>query len=109
MPKFNQRKQRVMQQFNAGRDIIINESRPAPPSARFQLRAPVADFTGRELEVAELSRAISQASENGATALISGIHGLAGLGKTELAYVVAYHNIDSFPDAQIVVNLHDSD
>src|SRR6185295_19949820 len=41
-------------------------------------------------------------------AAISGVQGMGGIGKTELAYVVAQHLRNTFPDAQIVLALHGS-
>lgn len=85
-------------------DITINL--PPPPTglaALYQLRAPVADFVGRKREIAELLDALS-----GGTAAISGVVGLGGIGKTELAMVVANQVRDHFPDAQLVLSLDGS-
>lgn len=85
-------------------DVTINL--PPPPTglaALRQLRAPVADFVGREREVAALLEALA-----GGAAAISGVVGLGGIGKTELAMVVASQVIERFPDAQLVVELQGS-
>ena len=50
-----------------------------------QLRAPVADFVGREREITNLVAALS----SDAAATISGMAGMGGIGKTELAMVVS--------------------
>lgn len=90
----------------------------APPSApvpqtpfvqpsitpRYQLRPPVVDFVGREHEIAHLVLALRTAHAQGGVAL-GGVQGMGGIGKTELAYVVAQQLRDAFPDAQIVVSL----
>jgi hypothetical protein len=76
---------------------------PLPSPALHQLRAPVSDFVGREHEIDQLVAALSKAS--GAAAAISGVRGLGGIGKTELAYVVAHRLAAYFPDAQIIVEL----
>jgi len=77
----------------------------APPDlarALYQLRAPVINFVGREKAIGELVSGIREALPGGATALICG---LGGLGKTELAYVVARQLEPEFPDAQLLVEL----
>ena len=67
--------------------------------APHQLRPPTTDFTGRE---AELETLLSKV-QTGAT--ISGLQGMGGVGKTELAYVVANRLSGRYPDAQILVEL----
>jgi tetratricopeptide (TPR) repeat protein len=85
-------------------DITINLPLPLTGlAALHQLRAPVADFVGREREVAELLEALA-----GGAAAISGVVGLGGIGKTELAMVVANQVRDRFPDAQLVLELQGS-
>ncbi len=73
-----------------------------------QLRAPIIDFTGRSQQIAQLIRTLQKVGTGGVVAAISGVQGMGGIGKTELAYLVAHHVRGSFPDAQIVVNLRGS-
>src|SRR4051794_2858971 len=65
---------------------IINQAKAAP--VLHQLRAPVGDFVGRAAEVEQLAQALSAAAGGGAAA-IGCVRGMAGAGKTELAYTVA--------------------
>lgn len=70
--------------------------------ALFQLRPPVGDFVGRETEIKELMTALQAAA-------ISGISGMGGIGKTELALSVADKLRAEYPDAQLFVNLRGTD
>jgi len=79
------------------------QQRPNP--ALHQLRAPVSDFVGREREIDQLVQALSRAASGGAAAAISGVRGMGGIGKTELARVVAHRLKETFPDAQILIEL----
>jgi len=82
---------------------VFNQPSLAP--ALHQLRAPVSDFVGREQEIDQLVQALSKAASGGATAAISGVRGMGGIGKSELAYMVAHRLKDTFPDAQLLVEL----
>ena len=78
---------------------------PAPErviSARRQLPADLADFAGREREVAELEALLSG---DGAAASISAIGGMGGIGKSALAVHVAHRLADRYPDGQLVVDM----
>jgi len=75
---------------------------PTPTRQRHQLRAPVGDFVGREQEIDQLTGALTAGAN---AAAICGVRGMGGIGKTELALVVANHLADRFPDGQIVVEL----
>src|SRR6185295_11497684 len=77
---------------------------PDPLSARHQLRPPIADFVGRASATEHLVATLRTALAQGG-ALIGGVQGMGGIGKTELAVLVANQLIDSFPDAQIMLNL----
>jgi hypothetical protein len=68
--------------------------------ALHQLRAPPADFTGREEELADL---LEKMGTGGVT--ISGLQGQGGVGKTALALKLAHALARRYPDAQIDVDL----
>ncbi len=71
-------------------------------SSRRQLPADLADFAGREREVAELEALLSG---DGAAASISAIGGMGGIGKSALAVHVAHRLADRYPDGQLVVDM----
>jgi len=68
--------------------------------ARHQLRSPVRDFTGREEELEELMVAVVTKNVS-----ISGLQGLGGVGKTELALALAERLKPRYPDAQFYLDL----
>jgi len=83
---------------------IIEAPNPVTTSLH-QLRAPVGDFVGRELEIDTLINALRRESR----ACITGISGMGGIGKTELALLVAERLRDDYPDAQFFINLQGTD
>ena len=85
---------------------VVQISPPADPTtALHQLRAPVGDFVGRDREIGTLIDALRRESR----ACITGISGMGGIGKTELALVVAERLRDNYPDAQFFINLQGTD
>ena len=72
--------------------------RSVPP---MQLPHRLADFCGRDQEIAELSRCIREAPA-GITPVIS-ICGAAGIGKSALAIEVAHRLADRYPDGQLYI------
>jgi hypothetical protein len=70
-------------------DALIPNQIPRPPD----------DFKGREDEISE----ILSNFDKGAT--ITGLRGMAGVGKTALALVLAERLKDRFPDGNLVLNL----
>jgi DNA-binding SARP family transcriptional activator/tetratricopeptide (TPR) repeat protein len=85
------------------------ESVPGPGATGiWQLPPAVPSFTGREAELATLTRyAMPEAA---APALvISAIGGTAGVGKTALAVKWAHQVMERFPDGQLYVNLRGYD
>lgn len=84
-----------------GSSVTINQGPGSASQALYQLRAPVGDFVGREKEIEQLVQALSK----GAAASICGLRGMGGIGKTELAYVVADRLRAVYPDGQIFVEL----
>lgn len=83
---------------------IIEAPDPVTTSLH-QLRAPVGDFVGREREIDTLINALRRESR----ACITGISGMGGIGKTELALFVAERLRDDYPDAQFFINLQGTD
>ncbi|HEV7889140.1 MAG TPA: tetratricopeptide repeat protein [Pyrinomonadaceae bacterium] len=88
-----------------GDKYVVQEApKPIIPTLH-QLRAPVGDFVGREKEIDELLATL----RGGASAAISGISGMGGIGKTELAFYVANKLRDTYPDAQLVLDMRGTD
>lgn len=72
-----------------------------------QLRACTPTFVGRSREVAQLVTALTH-PDDGALVAICGIRAMGGMGKTELAYRVAQEIGDTYPDAQLLLELRGS-
>ncbi len=81
----------------------------ALPRTPAQLPPDVAEFTGRQAELAGLHELVSERGTGGETVVISAIAGTAGVGKTALAVHLAHELAPRFPDAQLYVNLHGYD
>jgi len=77
-----------------------------PLKAPHQLRSAIGDFVGRldEVEILSTGMRAVLAQERGGAA-IGIVRGMAGVGKTELAYAVAQELVPTFSDAQLVVEL----
>jgi tetratricopeptide (TPR) repeat protein len=86
----------------AGRDIIKQTQEAPQPIALslHQLPPPPSDFVGREQEIAELLALVEPGG-----AIITGLRGMGGIGKTALALVVAHRLTDRYPDAQFFLDL----
>ncbi len=80
-------------------DVLIQ---PPPPVKPQHFRAPHGDFVGRQREIDVLTTAL-QSSSVGAP--LACIRGMGGVGKTELAYVVAHKVRQRFPDGQLLIRL----
>ncbi len=113
---FDQQGQAVQQdQYNAAGDIIhitgdgkivMPDRVQEPAQALHQLRAPLADFVGCGHEIDRLVQALTETDAQGEfTPRSCIIHGMAGIGKTELAFVVADRVRAAFPDGQIVLDM----
>jgi hypothetical protein len=80
----------------AGHDINVIQPPPLPTaSAFFTIEAPPADFTGREDELQQLLSAFDQSH----SALLCGLTGSGGIGKTVLARLAAQKLAGASPSA----------
>jgi len=82
----------------------------AAPVALAQLPAPVAGFTGRDTELAEITGLLRPAAGAGAV-VVSAVAGLAGVGKTALAIQAAHaaRSAGWFPSGVLFLDLHGYD
>ncbi|MEU9384636.1 BTAD domain-containing putative transcriptional regulator [Streptomyces sp. NPDC048279] len=101
-----------------GNPSLLPQSAPvtasAPPHAAPPVMVPpaLADFTGRQGELAELHALLTPApgpSEAAPRARRILITGMAGIGKTALAVQAAHAVAGEFPDGLLHVRLHDED
>ncbi|HEY7486998.1 MAG TPA: tetratricopeptide repeat protein [Streptosporangiaceae bacterium] len=90
-----------------GGDVVAgNKILQLPPEQRTlpaQLPADISGFTGRHGVLTQLDRLI--AGDGPRTAIITAIHGMAGVGKTALAVHWAHRVAGRFPDGQLYVDM----
>lgn len=96
---FDQRNQTVDKQLNIETLSIYIDTKNAGIKTTHSLTLPTLDFVGRLTELQKLESQVN----NGI--MISGLYGMGGIGKTELARAFASQIGQSFPDAQIELNL----
>ncbi len=84
------------------RVVVPRQRRPTPN----QLPAAVADFTGREEVVEQVSAGLREAHDALPVWVISG---LGGVGKTAVAVRIAHQLAGHFPDGQLYADLHGLD
>lgn len=79
----------------------------APVAAHRQLPPDIADFTGRQVELAALRDRLPASGATGTALVISAIEGMAGVGKTRLAVHLAHQLIAAgrYADVQLYVDL----
>ena len=100
--------ERAAERPTTGGEIPAEQAELPPPPAvepvtgPRQLPADLADFAGREWEIAELEALLSG---DGAAAAIAAIGGMGGVGKSALAVHVAHRLVDRYPDGQLVVDM----
>lgn len=81
----------------------------APPSLLpAQLPADVADFTGRQKEVEELTALLGAADYALGAVVVLAVAGAAGIGKSALVVHGAHRVAPRFPDGQLYLNLRGS-
>ena len=83
-----------------GSNNTVNVPPPTGAPGMFNLPRPPADFVGRAEELAELRAALKTQG-----ALLCGLRGLGGVGKTALALVLADELRPQYPDAHILLEL----
>ena len=80
-----------------------------PLVAPAQLPSDLRTFSGRQAELARISSLANEGSGSVQTAMIAGIDGMAGIGKTTLAVHWAHQIAGQYPDGQIYLNLRGFD
>ena len=94
------------------RDVHIGDivQTTAAPVALAQLPALVAEFIGRDAELAEITALLDPAGNAGAV-VVSAVAGLAGVGKTALAIQAAHaaRQAGWFPGGVLFIDLHGYD
>ena len=78
----------------------------AAAAATRTLPRDIANFTGRERELARLLEALSSTAADGGVVGIHAIDGMAGIGKTTFAVHAAHRLAARFPDGQFFLPLH---
>ncbi len=103
--------QHILVQGRDFRGVAFNTVQAAAaPVALAQLPAPVAGFTGREAELAQVTRLLDPAA-GAAAVVVSAVAGLAGVGKTALAVQAAHaaRAAGRFPGGVLFLDLHGYD
>jgi DNA-binding SARP family transcriptional activator len=98
--------QRVYADLLAGRPPALGGGAGSPAwRVPRQLPPDVADFAGRDAELALMQRVLVSAGRHGPAA-VNAIQGIGGVGKSALAVHAAHWLADRFPDGQLYVDLH---
>ena len=94
--------------IQVGGDATISVAPPMPaqPAESHTLPADVASFTGRDVELKRLVKALPDGTETGGVVPIDAIDGMAGIGKTAFAVHVAHQLASRFPDGHLFLRLH---
>lgn len=89
--------------------VLLSQFRALPlsnhPPAPFQVVADIPTFVGRTNEIRELEQSLL----SGRHAIVLGLHGMGGVGKTALAVRLAYRLREKFPDGILWARLDTSD
>ncbi|MCX7840913.1 MAG: DUF4062 domain-containing protein, partial [Anaerolineae bacterium] len=79
------------------------ELKPKLLTTLHSIPPPLPDFIGRAHEIEQLVTALTKPASH-VGAIITGVAGMGGIGKTQLAYVVAHKIAAHYPDAHILVD-----
>ncbi|NUT90967.1 MAG: tetratricopeptide repeat protein [Saccharothrix sp.] len=82
--------------------VPVQRVAPTPPNT---LPGGLADFVGREDEIARLEALIEDAAARG-TAVVGAVGGMAGVGKTVTAVHLAHRLADRYPGGRLFIDLH---
>jgi DNA-binding SARP family transcriptional activator len=88
----------------AGEDVPAGVVSVTTPPRPWLLPYDIADFTGRDEDIARLLTAAGAPTES--ATVVTAVDGMAGVGKTALAVRVAYLLADKYPDGQLFIDLH---
>jgi tetratricopeptide (TPR) repeat protein/transcriptional regulator with XRE-family HTH domain len=86
--------------------VVRGEAPGAAAAATRTLPRDIANFTGRERELARLLEALVPTAADGGVVSIHAIDGMAGIGKTTFAVHAAHRLAPDFPDGQFFLPLH---
>ena len=86
--------------------VVRGEAPGAAAAATRTLPRDIANFTGRERELAWLLEAVIPTAADGGMVGIHAIDGMAGVGKTTFAVHAAHRLAPDFPDGQFFLPLH---
>ena len=86
--------------------VVRGEAPGAAAAATRTLPRDIANFTGRERELARLLEALVPTAADGGVVGIHAIDGMAGIGKTTFAVHAAHRLAPDFPDGQFFLPLH---
>ncbi|MGW6741575.1 tetratricopeptide repeat protein [Streptomyces sp. NPDC055025] len=103
-PELRQLRQRILtNDATLGRPRAFAVAQPA----RYNLPKDISHFTGRERELHTLVDKVTAHRDRSApnTVTLAAIDGMAGVGKTSLAVHLAHRMTDSYPDAQLYLDL----
>ncbi len=95
----------VEQLVNIARARTVNVVARPPVTSLFRLPRDISDFTGRQADIGELLELLGGGGYRRKAVVISALAGKPGVGKSALAIHVAHRLRDSYPDAQLYVNL----
>ncbi len=82
-----------------GDELRAESARKLQPAVH-QLRSVDADFTGRQADLATIRNHI-----HASNVAITGLQGMGGIGKTQLALAIAHEIKPQYPDAQILIDM----